>query len=197
VALSGGSVYSVDAGDQSTTSSWSSGDPISVGQGGDTLANTSTGDNATVTRIGNTADGMTYTGSGDHTQQTKSDDGSLVVLNDGSVWEVFNADQSTATSWSDSAAITVTAGSASAGTGSTTPTTRHLCAPDTSGMSSPSAAGWRRVAASLSSGAVLPQQRSHTREAPGMPGGLVERQRTASRLSSAGTVLDCRSTARR
>jgi hypothetical protein len=115
VALSEGSVYSVDAGDQSTTSSWSSGDPISVGQGDDTLANTNSGESATVTRIGNTPDGKTYAHTGDHSQRTNSDDGSLVVLDDGSVWDVSSADQTIASSWSDGAPITVTDGSASAG----------------------------------------------------------------------------------
>ncbi len=107
VVLTGGSIYSVDSADQSTVSSWSSGDPLAVSQSGDQITNTSTGETATVTNVGKSSDANPYSATGDHTQQTNSNDGSIVVLDDGSIWYVEPSAQSISSNWTDAASITV------------------------------------------------------------------------------------------
>jgi hypothetical protein len=108
VVLGDGSVYSVDAGDQSTTSSWPSGDPISVADGKDHLTDLSNGDSVAVTYVGDTSDTNSYAGTGaSHSLSTNSSDGSIVVLDDGSIWAVAPGDQATSSVWIDPSSITV------------------------------------------------------------------------------------------
>ena len=107
VVVTSGSIYSVDGADQSTVSAWSSGDPLSVSPAGDRIANTSTGDTASVTYVGSSSNAAVYSNTGDHTQATNSDDGSIVVLDDGSIWEVKAPDQSTSSGWADGSSVTV------------------------------------------------------------------------------------------
>jgi hypothetical protein len=102
-------MYSVDAGDQPTVSVWSAGDPVSLSASDDQLTNLSNGNTVTVTNIGTSSDANPYPKTGDHSQQTSSDDGSIVVLDDGSVWEVNASDQATTGAWPDSSSITVNA----------------------------------------------------------------------------------------
>src|SRR5947209_6062618 len=47
---------------------------------------------------------------GDYSLQTVTDDGAVVVLDDGSIWCVDAGDQGTTSSWSDGDSITVAAG---------------------------------------------------------------------------------------
>lgn len=107
MTLDDGSVYSVDAGDQPTVSAWSSGDPVSVGDSEEAITDLSTGEKVSVTSVGSTSDANSYADTGDHTQSTNSSDGSIIVLEDGSIWIVAPADQPTTANWTDSASITV------------------------------------------------------------------------------------------
>jgi hypothetical protein len=111
LTLDDGSVYSVDAADQSTVSSWSQGDQVSVAGTGDAITNLSTGEKVTVTSVGNSSDTNVYPNTGDHTQTTNSSDGSIIVLEDGSIWIVAPTDQATTSLWLDTASITVNDGS--------------------------------------------------------------------------------------
>jgi hypothetical protein len=92
---------------QSPDSSWSTGDPIAAAQAGDSITNLSNGDQVTVTSVGKSSDANPYSGTGDHTQDTNSSDGSVIVLEDGSIWEVSASDQPTAAIWNDDSSITV------------------------------------------------------------------------------------------
>jgi hypothetical protein len=104
VSLDDGSVYSVSDGD---VSSWSSGDEVAVSDAQDSLTNLSTSDNVSVSYVGDTSDDSLYSGAG-QSQDTSSDDGSLLVLDDGSVWAVTDpSDQGTASQWQDGASIIV------------------------------------------------------------------------------------------
>jgi hypothetical protein len=107
LTLDDGSVYSVDAGDQSTVSSWSQGDPVSVSDSQDAIFNTSTGESVTVTYVGDSSAANAYPGGGSSIT-AKSDDGSIVVLDDGSIWIVAPYDRATSTPWVDATSITVT-----------------------------------------------------------------------------------------
>jgi hypothetical protein len=82
--LDDGSVYSVDPGDQSTVSSWSQGDSVSVSDSQDAIFNTSAGESVSVTSVGDSSDANAYAGSGSSIA-AKSDDGSIIVLDDGSI----------------------------------------------------------------------------------------------------------------
>jgi hypothetical protein len=107
VVLNDGSVYSVDPGDQSTSASWSPSDNIAVGNGDESLTNLENGEKVSAKRVGNTSDTNSYPNTGDHTQQTNSSDGSIIVLEDGSIWAVDAGDQATAAPWTDATSITV------------------------------------------------------------------------------------------
>lgn len=109
--LDDGSVYSVDSGDQSTVSGWSSGDPVKIADSGDSITNLSTGEQVTVTLAGNEPDTNAYPGVGDHSLMSNSDDGTIVVLDDGSIWIVTAADTATASVWLDPSSVTVNEGS--------------------------------------------------------------------------------------
>jgi hypothetical protein len=108
VELDNGAVYSVSSSDQSTSSSWSPGDTISVGANDDSLANLDTNEAVSATHVGDSSNNDLYLNAGDHTQQTNSSDGSIIVLDDGSIWEVADpSDQLTAALWLDASSITV------------------------------------------------------------------------------------------
>lgn len=108
LTLDDGSVYSVDAGDQSTVSSWSQGDPAVVEDSGDAATNLSTGDKVSLTEVGNTSDVNAYPGTGgDSSIAAKSDDGSIIVLDDSSIWFVAPSDQPTSGLWLDLTSIVV------------------------------------------------------------------------------------------
>jgi hypothetical protein len=104
--LDDGSVYSVDGGDQSTVSSWSQGDPVTVSNSQDAIFNTSTGEKVSVTYVDDASAVNAYAGSGSSVA-AKSDDGSIIVLDDGSIWIVASYDQSTSSVWVDATSITV------------------------------------------------------------------------------------------
>ena len=67
------------------------------------------GDQIDVSKIGETSNGEpSYSGAGaDHNQETKSSDGAIFVLEDGSVWAVEDADRAKAEAWTDSSTIHV------------------------------------------------------------------------------------------
>ena len=61
-----------------------------------------------MTKVGDTSSGGPYPGAGaEHNQETNSSDGAILVLEDGSVWNVADADQATARVWTDASAISV------------------------------------------------------------------------------------------
>jgi hypothetical protein len=97
----------VDSTDQDTASNWSAGDPVAVGTDDASLFNRSSGESVTVTSVGIVSDASVYAATGDYTQQTNSGDGSVVVLDDNSIWHVVGPDQGTASAWTDGDAITV------------------------------------------------------------------------------------------
>jgi hypothetical protein len=107
LTLDDGSVYSVDGGDQGAVSSWSSGDSVAVSDSGDAITNLSSGERASVTLVGDVTDDNTPSSTGDHTIQTKSDDGSIIVLDDGSIWIVDVADRANTSVWVDATSIVV------------------------------------------------------------------------------------------
>ncbi len=115
LVLEDGSVYSVDSGYQSTVSSWSSGNSIALGAAEDRLTNLSRGKSVSVTKVGDSAEANPYANTGEHALETSSADGSVVVLDDGSIWEVSAADQSTAARWTHASFITVNEGSSTPG----------------------------------------------------------------------------------
>jgi hypothetical protein len=106
LTLDDGSVYSVDGGDQSTVSSWSQGDPVSVSDSNDAIFNSSTGDKVSVTYVDDSSAAHAYAGVGSSIS-AKSDDGSIIVLDDGSIWIVAPYDRSTSGPWVDGTSITV------------------------------------------------------------------------------------------
>ncbi len=93
--------------------SWSQGDSVAVADSGDAMTNLSTGENVSVTQVGDTSDHNVYPGptGGSDLIQAKSDDGSLLVLDDGSIWFVSPGDQATSGPWVDQTSITVNEGS--------------------------------------------------------------------------------------
>ncbi|HME04939.1 MAG TPA: hypothetical protein VKG38_18095 [Solirubrobacteraceae bacterium] len=108
VALSDGTVWSLGSAE-----SWSTGDKITVGESEDTLYDGTEGESVDATKIGEASDANPYPSEGEHTQEAISDDGSLIVLDDGSVWAVSGADQATAATWTDASTIEARQGSAS------------------------------------------------------------------------------------
>jgi hypothetical protein len=110
LTLQDGSVYSVDGGDQSTVSQWSQGDDIAISDSHDSITDLSTGDKVSVTLVGDISDTNSYPSTGAHSIQAKTDDGSIMVLDDGSIWAV-GPDQATTAPWVDGTSITVNDGS--------------------------------------------------------------------------------------
>lgn len=110
--LDDGSVYSVGSADQSTVSGWSEGDDVSVDDSSSTITDTSSvsPEAASVTYVGDENGDYSYSAGGDQSQQTSSSDGSIEVLDDGSIWIVDAADRSTTATWTDGDSVTVTEG---------------------------------------------------------------------------------------
>jgi hypothetical protein len=110
--LDDGSVYSVGSADQSTVSAWSEGDDVSVDDSGGTITDTSSvsPEAASVTYVGDENGDYSYSAGGDQSQHTNSSDGSIEVLDDGSIWIVDAADRSTTATWTDGDSVTVTEG---------------------------------------------------------------------------------------
>jgi hypothetical protein len=101
VALDNQAVYSTSE----DASSWE-GDEVAIGEDDSSLTNLSMGDRIEVNRVGDLSKSESYSGSGD-TLDSKSSDGSIIVLNDESVWAVESAGQSKSNTWTDSSSITV------------------------------------------------------------------------------------------
>jgi len=108
LALSDGTVWSLESPEM-----WATGDKITVGESEDTLYDATEGESVSATKVGDISDSNAYPGEGEHTQEAVSDDGSLIVLDDGSVWAVSGADQSKTATWTDTANIEVKEGNAS------------------------------------------------------------------------------------
>jgi hypothetical protein len=107
VVLDNGAVYSVEAGEEPTVESWSPGDNIAVDEAEGTLTNLGNGDKVSAEHVGEKTDTNPYAATGDHTQETHTDDGGIIVLDDGSIWAVETGDESIASAWTDAAAIRV------------------------------------------------------------------------------------------
>jgi hypothetical protein len=107
VVLDDGAVYSVETGDEPTAASWSSGDKVAVDDGEESLTNLANGEKVSAKHIGDKTDTNSYAATGDHTQETRTDDGSIIVLDDHSIWAVEAGDESKASIWNDAASITV------------------------------------------------------------------------------------------
>jgi hypothetical protein len=87
------------------------GDEVAVGEDDRTLTDLANGEKFDVNRVGDNSDSNSYANTGDHTQDTKSSHGAIIVLDDGSVWSVDAGDQSTASTWQEAPSITVNEGS--------------------------------------------------------------------------------------
>jgi hypothetical protein len=102
--LDNGDVYS--ASDDASTG-WES-EAISVSEDESTITKADNGEQLEVSKVGDSSSGGPYSGAGEeHSQETNSSDGAIIVLEDGSVWEVDSADQATASIWTDTTSITV------------------------------------------------------------------------------------------
>jgi hypothetical protein len=110
LVLASGDVYST-----SDDASGCENEAVHVSEDESKITKTDNGEQLEVSKVGDTSTGESYSGSGDE-QETNSSDGAILVLNDGSVWAVDNADQATASVWTDSTAIHV--GEESGGSGS-------------------------------------------------------------------------------
>lgn len=107
LTLDNGEVYSVPSGD---ASGWE-GANVHVSEDESTLTKRDDGEQLEVSHLGATSDSNSYADTGEHTQDTISTSGAILVLEDGSVWSVDSADQATASTWTDAASITVKEGS--------------------------------------------------------------------------------------
>jgi hypothetical protein len=104
LALDNGDVYSVSSGD---ASNWD-GEAVDVSEDESTITKADNGEQLEVSKAGDTSSGGPYAGAGaEHSQETNSSDGAILVLEDGSVWDVADADQATASVWTDASAIRV------------------------------------------------------------------------------------------
>ena len=100
---------------------------VHVSQDGSKITKDDDGEQLEVSKkVGNTSSGESYSGTGEeHSQETNSSNGGILVLEDGSVWDVADADQATASVWTDAGGSTsATKNQAAAGaTSSRTKTT--------------------------------------------------------------------------
>jgi hypothetical protein len=101
LVLGNGDVYSTS----DDASSWEN-EAVHVSEDESKITKADNGEQLEVSKVGDTSSGESYSGTGDE-QDTNSSDGAILVLNDGSVWAVENADQATARLWQDRAAIHV------------------------------------------------------------------------------------------
>lgn len=111
LALTDGNVYSVRPSDYSTVAEWSPGAAVAVARDDESVTNLRTGQKVSVATV---ASGGPYSGFGEeHTLETMSSDGSLIVLNDHSIWEVSTADQVLAALWTADEPVVVAQASVS------------------------------------------------------------------------------------
>jgi hypothetical protein len=104
LVLDNGDVYSASGSD---ASGWD-GEAVQVSEDESTITKADNGEQVEVTKVGNTSSGEPYPGAGgEHSQDTNSSNGGIIVLEDGSVWDVADADQPTASVWTDATAIKV------------------------------------------------------------------------------------------
>jgi hypothetical protein len=108
---SDGSVLVLDNRDVYSTSAEASGwdgESVDVSEDESTITKADNGEQLEVTKVGDTSSAGPYPGAGaDHNQDTSSPDGAIIVLEDGSVWDVADTDQATASTWTDAASIHV------------------------------------------------------------------------------------------
>lgn len=93
---------------------WTPGEKITVGSSEDTLYDTALGESVPVMKLGAVTEANADAAEGEHTLEALSGDGSLIVLNDASVWAVAPADRRTAATWRAAAIIQVEEGSSGA-----------------------------------------------------------------------------------
>lgn len=108
---SDGSVLVLDNGDVYSTSedasNWEN-ETANVSEDESKITKADNGEQLEVSKVGDTSSDGPYAGAGqEHNQDTNSSDGAILVLEDGSVWKVADADQSTASTWPDASAISV------------------------------------------------------------------------------------------
>jgi hypothetical protein len=107
LVVSPGTAYSVETPYQRTASSFASGDTVTVNEEED-ITDLRTGKRVSATEIGDTTEANVYPhGGSTHKLSTASADGSIVVLNDESVWAVSPAGRRTAASWAHGSSIAV------------------------------------------------------------------------------------------
>lgn len=107
VLLGGGAVFAVLSGD---ASSWT-GDRVTLVANGDVMLNSARRDRAEVSFVGDAGTARAYSNTGEHTQESGATDGSLVLLDDGSVWVVARADRGHNVEWSEGSVVDVEPGS--------------------------------------------------------------------------------------
>jgi hypothetical protein len=99
VVVSPGTTYSVESEDWRTASSFAAGDLVTVNEE-EEITDLRTGKRVSATEIGDTTEANVYPHGGtSHRLASHSADGSIVVLNDESVWAVSPATRATAASW--------------------------------------------------------------------------------------------------
>ena len=103
VVLENGDVYSTSE----DAAGWES-EAVNVSEDESKITKADNGEQLEVNKVGDTSGGGPYAGAGEeHNQETNSSDGAILVLEDGSVWAVTDADQVTASTWADASAISV------------------------------------------------------------------------------------------
>jgi hypothetical protein len=107
LVISPGVAYSVESQDQTTASSFTPGDSVAVNEE-EEITDLRSGRRVSASEIGDIAEANRYPHGGTrHMLATGSPDGSIVVLNDESVWAVSPAGRATAASWVHGAPIAV------------------------------------------------------------------------------------------
>jgi len=101
--LKSGAVFAVLNGDSSP---WS-GNAVKVIAGGRIMLDPQRHDRAEVSYVGEPAKPRTYANSGEHTQESGSADGSLILLDDGSVWAVQPAGRVHTRAWVEGSVVDV------------------------------------------------------------------------------------------
>lgn len=106
VRLRAGGVFAVLNGDASR---WV-GDTVSVVSNERIMLNHARHDRAEVTYVGDAANPRTYSNTGEHTQESGAADGSLLLLDDGSVWVVPTTGRSHTYTWTEGSVVNVEPG---------------------------------------------------------------------------------------
>jgi hypothetical protein len=104
--LRSGAVFAVLNGDASR---WT-GDSVRVISGERIMLNARLHDRAEVTYVGDPAKPRIYSNTGEHTQESGSTDGSLLLLDDGSVWVVTPEGRAHTHLWEESSTVNVEPG---------------------------------------------------------------------------------------